>query len=936
MAAGVVALLVRGLRGVRRPGAAEADRRIERASGLRHRPLAALSDRPALPPGEADPAALLLWRAHAARAAAALGRLRVGRPAPVPRARDPYALRGLLPVGLVAALAVAGAEAPARLWGALLPPLPAGTPAPPPVLQAWITPPPWTGEPPLFLPPGGTAGAAGGAGPGASAAAGAAMGGTASDNPPGGASPGGLPATSGGPITVPEGSRLVVSLTGGSGRPVLRLGEAEQPFAPLGPQGGANGGEANAGGAAASWQAERVLDAGGRLAVRRGGGVVAAWDLVVAPDPAPTVAWASPPGAQPGGLRTRLPWRVTHRYGVAGLLAELRPEGHPELAPALVPIPLAGAPRSAHGVAVPDLTSNPWAGLPVVAALVARDGRGREGRSEEARLVLPERPFRNPLARAVVAVRRRLALDPTHRDGPVTDLQALAETPDVLAAGTGAGGAGPGGAGPDGAAPDGAAPGGTGPGGAGGGGRADGGADGAGTGGAGTGGAGADEAAAGAPGRGAAGLTLNLSGVASLLSENPAPAAVDEAEDRLWALALALDGQDAERTARAVEAAREAVRRTLDRLRDADAAHPTPPRDPADRQGYPRELPKDTQRDAQGRPVPRDRATPPDQPGRDAARREDAAELDRRMQALRDAIHRHLQALAEQARRDGTLTAPDPRAEQMDERDVDRLLQQAERAAREGRPEEAQSRMAELGELLQQLEQAGSAGARGNSRQAGRAQQGRNQMDAVGDLVRREGQLLDHAQAAAPPAPAQRRPPPGFPPPGLPPGRAAVRPGCPAAGRPPRPRLARPGCPASRAPRPGSRRRVAAPAPARPPATRRPAVPGHAPGHRGEPLGGGGGGGAGRASAARAASGAGRADGALRGAHGQGAGAAGRGGPRHVGGHRRPGPRRRSPGRRAARRGGAAAGRAADGPADGAAVLALPGRPARGRARGAR
>ena len=48
------------------PAPAAADRRIEAASGLRHRPLATLGDRPA---GE-DPAALALWQAHLARQAA--------------------------------------------------------------------------------------------------------------------------------------------------------------------------------------------------------------------------------------------------------------------------------------------------------------------------------------------------------------------------------------------------------------------------------------------------------------------------------------------------------------------------------------------------------------------------------------------------------------------------------------------------------------------------------------------------------------------------------------------------------------------------------------------------------------------------------------------------------------------------------------------------
>ena len=119
-------LLVRGLLGVRRPGDAEADRRLERASGLSHRPLAVLADRPALAGAEG------LWAAHVARSIAAVGRLRVGLPHPGLAARDPRALRGLLVVGLIASLGVAGADAPARLGRALHPAwVPAPAPPPP-------------------------------------------------------------------------------------------------------------------------------------------------------------------------------------------------------------------------------------------------------------------------------------------------------------------------------------------------------------------------------------------------------------------------------------------------------------------------------------------------------------------------------------------------------------------------------------------------------------------------------------------------------------------------------------------------------------------------------------------------------------------------------------------------------------------------------------
>src|SRR3954454_7888572 len=67
-------LLWRGLRRVVPPTDAMADRRLERASGLHHRPLATLSDQPALPTPEQQ----AVWRVHLARIAAQIPRLQVG------------------------------------------------------------------------------------------------------------------------------------------------------------------------------------------------------------------------------------------------------------------------------------------------------------------------------------------------------------------------------------------------------------------------------------------------------------------------------------------------------------------------------------------------------------------------------------------------------------------------------------------------------------------------------------------------------------------------------------------------------------------------------------------------------------------------------------------------------------------------------------------
>ena len=570
-------LLVGGVMRLRVPDKAAADRRLEREAGLPHRPLAALTDRPAFPGAET------LWRAHVARSAAQVRRLRIGLPRPGLAARDPRALRGGLVVALVAAAIVAGGEAPDRLARAFSPGFPPRPAPPSPLLQAWITPPPYTGVAPLFLKPGGTQ-----------------------------------------DITIPAGSHLTVSLTGGTGQPSLLLNGHPEPFHALDPS---------------SFQADRDLASGGRLAVRRHGREIAAWDLTVVADAPPTATWAEAPGKASQGLRARLPWIASDDYGVVSLHAELRLRDRPDAPPLVIAIPLpGGTPKNAHGTAFEDLTANPWAGLAVIGRLVAHDAPGQTGTSADAEFTLPERDFHNPAARLLVAVRKALSLNPDNRASAVGELDRLSDMPELFGTDLGA--------------------------------------------------------------------YLNLRAIASLLRNNAGLHPVVEAQARMWQLALHMEEGAAERTARALEQARQELREALDRQ-------------------------------AKGEPV-------------------DPKQLDRLMQQLQQALREHLQALAEQARRDPSEMPNDPDARMIDGRQLEKLAQDMRDAARQGRMDEARQREQELERMLQALRSARQD--RGNQQKAAQRQRGRQEMSALQDMVQREGTLLDHAQArsGAQPPPEQR------------------------------------------------------------------------------------------------------------------------------------------------------------------------------------
>ena len=135
-------------RGRALPDGNAARRRIERASGLQHRPLQTLADQPST---SLDPLAARLWEAHQQRMADAARRLRIGIPAAGFAARDPRGLRAVLAILLLLAAIDAGGDWRDRLVRAATPSLAIGAPAVAASLDIWLTPPEYTALPPQFL-----------------------------------------------------------------------------------------------------------------------------------------------------------------------------------------------------------------------------------------------------------------------------------------------------------------------------------------------------------------------------------------------------------------------------------------------------------------------------------------------------------------------------------------------------------------------------------------------------------------------------------------------------------------------------------------------------------------------------------------------------------------------------------------------------------------
>jgi uncharacterized protein (TIGR02302 family) len=127
------------------PSREEGLSRLDRGSGIRHRPATALTDTLAT----RDPVAQALWLAQRERTLASIKRIRAGLPSPRLAIHDPWALRALVAVLMVATYVAAGDERGLRTaaafdWNGVLSPANIR-------VDAWVTPPLYTGKPPIIL-----------------------------------------------------------------------------------------------------------------------------------------------------------------------------------------------------------------------------------------------------------------------------------------------------------------------------------------------------------------------------------------------------------------------------------------------------------------------------------------------------------------------------------------------------------------------------------------------------------------------------------------------------------------------------------------------------------------------------------------------------------------------------------------------------------------
>jgi uncharacterized protein (TIGR02302 family) len=374
------------------PSREEGLSRLDHGSGFRHRPATALTDTLATQ----DPVAQALWQAQRERTLASIKRIRAGLPSPRLPIHDPWALRALVAVMMVAAYVAAGDERWLRTeaafdWNGVLSPANIR-------VDAWVTPPLYTGKPPIIL----------------SAANKEAA----------------IPAA--GPLPVPAGSTLIVRSSGGSLDVVAGGGVTEAVPTEQAPTG--------------TNERHFTIAGDGTVHVRAPSGQPQ-WKFTATPDRAPTIALAKDPERQARGS-LQLSYKIEDDYGVTEAQAHFvaRPSDvSTSDAPkaATEPRPLFDAPqfalvlpnartRNGVGQTVKDLSEDPYAGADVTMTLTAKDEGGNEGHSEPFNMRLPERLFTKPLPRALIEQRRILALDANQNAQVYAALDALMIAPELF------------------------------------------------------------------------------------------------------------------------------------------------------------------------------------------------------------------------------------------------------------------------------------------------------------------------------------------------------------------------------------------------------------------------------------------------------------------------------------------------------------------------
>lgn len=369
------------LRGFRFPTMRDVNRHLEQVNSLKNQPLSVQTDH--LCAENDNGFRAIVWREHQRRMARQLSNLKTGFISLNSAAYDPLALRTVCLLLCVCAFSFSFGSLGGRLADAFdLRPLIDETAM---RIDAWVTPPTYTGVAPLYL--------------------------TKDEKTQ---------------VTIPQGSNLVVRVVNGAGVTVKAISKKDgqevlftkknekvaldEPIVHF------------------ETHLEHSIDllVSSRHKQQK-------WHLQVIKDQLPTIRWLEKPGRILTGS-LELQYELDDDYGVTKAFVEVEPflnQHKSTLSLYKAPEIKLLLPRSGKGKMrmVQDVSAHPWAGAEVKITLLAEDGAGQQGRSKTFVMTLPQRVFSNPVARAMIELRRLLALDTSMRERVLDMLSALLVRP---------------------------------------------------------------------------------------------------------------------------------------------------------------------------------------------------------------------------------------------------------------------------------------------------------------------------------------------------------------------------------------------------------------------------------------------------------------------------------------------------------------------------
>ena len=374
----LAALITRGVLRFRMPSRAEAMDRLDRT--LPGRPISALLDQPAI--GAGDPAAQSVWAAHLRRMAERAATARAPEPDLRLSRQDPFALRYVAATALAMAILFGTVGRVGEMGEAVTFGTGAAV-ASGPSWEGWVEPPLYTGLPSLYLNEIFAEG-----------------------------------------FETPEGSRITFRSYGEPGSVSITTDVGPLPTDQTD-----------------AYAQSVTVERSGDFTVN--GPMGRSWAISVLPDQAPAVVLDGEVSGEPPG-QMQFAFTATDDYGVTSGTATIRLDAgaadrrfglavEPEPREALVldlPMPFQGSRSEFTEVVLEDLSQHPFANLPVSMTLTVTDAAGQIGTVAYDVPRLPGRRFFDPLANALIEMRRDILWSRENAPRAAQILRALSQSPE--------------------------------------------------------------------------------------------------------------------------------------------------------------------------------------------------------------------------------------------------------------------------------------------------------------------------------------------------------------------------------------------------------------------------------------------------------------------------------------------------------------------------